>query len=123
MDTRQLWIHRPLKEEEWSSESSPANDEEESPTQQTTHPTVNSQFMVSQSRITLPKSNSPFPLTDAWPDLNSLPHENVSSQNPILEAPATLSHCQFGPDDFAYLQDHMFKQKSSDSEWSDEDDE
>ena len=54
-------------EEEWSSESSPANNEEESPTQQTTQPMVNSQFMVSQSRITLPKSNSPFPLTDAWP--------------------------------------------------------
>ena len=113
-------------EEEWSSESSLANNEEEfnaNPTQQTSQPMVNSQFMVSQSRITLPKSNSPFPLADAWPDLKSLTHENVSSQNPILEAPATASDCQFGPEYFSYLQDHMFEQKSSDSEWSDEDDE
>ena len=36
-------------EEEWSSESSPTNDEEESPMQQTTQPMVNYQFMVSQS--------------------------------------------------------------------------
>ena len=79
--------------------------------------------MVSQLRITLLKSTLPFPLTDVWLDLDSLPHENMSSQNPILEALATSSHCQFGPEDFAYLQDHIFEQKSSDSEWSDEDDE
>ena len=113
-------------EDVWSSESSPANDEEDlnaNPTPQTSQPTVNSQLMVSQSRITLCNSNSPFPLTDAWPDLDSLPQGNVSSQNPIMEAPATSSVRRFGPEDFAYLQNHMFDQKSSDSEWSEEDEE
>ena len=110
-------------EDMWSPESSPANDDEDSnehPTQQTSQPTVNSQFMVSPSRITLRHSNSPFPLTDAWPDLDPLPQEITSSQNPIVEAPATASVRVFVPEDFAYLQEHMFEQRSSDSEWSDE---
>jgi hypothetical protein len=110
-------------EDVWSSQSSAANDEKDSnehPTQQTSQPTVNSQFMVSPSRITLRNSNSPFPFTDAWPDIDPLPQENISFENPIVEAPATASVRLFVPADFSYLQDHMFEQKSSDSEWSDE---
>lgn len=82
-------------------------------------PTANSNFQVSPSRITIDRLQASFPLSNAWPDLESI---NRHSQNPtdsVLETPAPDSFRRYGPEDFSNLQDHMFEEKVSDS--SDED--
>ena len=68
-----------VPEDEWVSATESDSDFMSS------QPTVNSQMMVSQSRITLPST-----------------------------------YRQYGPEDFSNLQDHMFEDKLSDSEDSEE---
>ena len=73
---------------------------------------VNSRLMVSPSRITIPTGHPIFPLSDVWPDLN------IPELPPNV--PPAGSYRRFGPEDFQNLQDHMFEDRDSDSESSDE---
>jgi hypothetical protein len=79
-----------------------------------------SRMMVSPSRITLNNPHASFPLSDAWPDLvlNSL--QNVNPPNTSLSSSGPSNYRRFTAEDFPNLLDHMFEDKSSDSESSEQ---
>jgi hypothetical protein len=79
-------------------------------------PPANSNLVVSPSRITVDPLRISFPLSDAWPDLISDDSRGYDLENPVLETPIPLSFRRFGPEDFFYLQDHMFEDSISASE-------
>jgi hypothetical protein len=78
------------------------------------HVSANSQLVASHSQITLNPLPS-FPWSDAGPIID---FDQDSNASPIstLETPAPEPYRRFGPDDFNFLQDHMFADKMSDSE-------
>ena len=84
-------------------------------------PPANSNLVVSPSRITVDPLRISFPLSDAWPTLDSDDHRAYDLENPVLETPTPASFRRFGPEDFFYLQDHMFEDSLSASEEEDED--
>jgi hypothetical protein len=104
-------------EDEWTSAS-----DDEHPTAGDTNyssqPTVNSQFMVSPSRVTLQNIHASFPLSEDWPD----PGENIVHPNTTLVNQASGSFRRYGPEDFTNLMDCMFEEKLSESESSEEED-
>jgi hypothetical protein len=106
-------------EDEWISAS-----DDELPTagdsNYSSQPTVNSQVMVSPSRITMQNVIAPFPLSDLWPDLDS--QDRSAHRNSTLEIPAPGSFRQYGPEDFKNLTDCMFEDKLSESDYSEEED-
>jgi len=105
-------------EDEWL----PASDEEipnSGATNFSSQPTANSQFMASPSRITMERHSS-FPVSDAWPDIHSQSHEDVTRSNSTLETPTAHPFRRYGPEDFPNLQEHMFEDKLSDSDWSED---
>ena len=90
-----------------------------------TQPTVNSQVMVSPSRITIQNCNTPLLLSDTWPepDLDNPSPENITTPGSSLDTPAPVSYRHYGPEDFTNLRDYMFEEKGSDTESSYEEDE
>jgi hypothetical protein len=81
MDPEDVWV---------SASDTESNIQSSQP--QSSQPTINSQLMVSPSRITYSRDSIALPNTFR----------------------------QYGPQDFTYLQDHMFEEKLSDSEDSEE---
>jgi hypothetical protein len=100
-------------EDLWEPASEQENSEAESENNSSV-PTANSQLMASPSRITIPVSNRLFALSDVWPDLD-MEVPNNAPDSP-LETPAPIPFRRYGPEDFPYLQDHMFEDENSDSE-------
>ena len=80
---------------------------------------ANSQFVVSQSRITIDNAGPSFPLSDVWPDLDS----SIAPTNSTLETPAPGSFRRYQEEDFSNLQDHMIEDKPSDSDSSEAEEE
>jgi len=85
-------------------------------TPSSSQPTINSQFMVSPSRITHQPPSSLQAVVDNWPVMDSQSQEYISPPH----TPASHSFRRYGPEDFQNLQDSMFEVQGSDSEWSDE---
>ena len=62
---------------------------------------------VSQSRITIQPQTS-FP--DAWPASNYDDQSiTYSPPNSMLEVPGARQDCCYGPEQFVFLQEHMFE--------------
>ena len=78
------------------------------------HVSANSQLVASHSQITLNPLPS-FPWSDAGPIIDFDQDSNASPIS-MLETPAPEPYRRFGPDDFNFLQEHMFDDKMSDSE-------
>jgi hypothetical protein len=70
--------------------------------------------VASHSRITLNNSLPSFPLSDAWPVMDSDGESNAT--NLSLETPGPDPFRHFTSDDFSNLQDYMFEDKLTDSE-------
>ena len=95
-------------EDEWPQDESPTR-----PIDTSSQISMNSQFMVTPSRITLQRND--FPYDGPWPDLDS-PETLIPPDNPSSVPLASGTYRRYGPDDFAYLKDEMFEDKSSESD-------